>query len=474
MRKDKEKQEREEAAEKFFSHNKRSLADIVPRRDTPDNAVDDENYTVNLPRDLPKPEEESKSVPFRIRKSHHKGLLPHKSLRLWIRAVVIFIVVAGALVYAVFILPRAEITIALEQDPWQFQGELLSSLTDKEFPLQIFSETKNVQLSFPASGKERVSRRARGIIKVCNALDSKPQALVATTRFLTPDGVIFRLDDAIDVPGATVSDGKIDPRCIEAKVTADKPGEAYNIEPVSKWTIPGFKGSPRYDGFYGVSEKPMVGGMVGEVKIPKEEDVGKAKEAARAKIREIIGTAFKVSAPEGIFILEDKEDAGFKIAKEVVIKETDSSGNFQYFIEARDERLAIRKEDALALIAKRAQAELGEEIELADYKLDVSLREKLYDSKKVLTGVRVAVDFNGGFVKPLTAADVKAQVTGKTETELSRLSLYGGRFKARITLWPFWVKRVPRDKDKITVHINIVPLPQTKLEETSVMEPKPL
>ncbi len=74
------------------------------------------------------------------------------------------------------------------------------------------------------------------------------------TRFLALDGKIFRLTKGITVPGAKIVEGKIIPSSIEAAVIADQPGEAYNIGPVSRFSIPGLKGTPKYEAFYAESK----------------------------------------------------------------------------------------------------------------------------------------------------------------------------------------------------------------------------
>lgn len=445
MKRYKEKEERDKAAQKFFDYGKKALYDIVPRESAPDQSTRD--LSGNSPEEF---DEVNLGKP-RIYKRRPK--------QFWMIVLVVF-VLAIAGFYAVSALPTASIELVLEQEPWEFHGTLTTSLNNKEVPLQVFSETKNTQLSFPASGKKRVSRKAHGTLKVCNAFSSDPQPLVATTRFLTPGNILFRLDKNATVPGASIINGKIEPKCIEAEVTADKPGEVYNVGPVQNWAIPGFKGSSKHDGFYGVSEKSMTGGVVGEVSVPTTQDIAKAKEAARAEIKRIVGTAFNVRVLSELIILEyqDAKNSSFTILKEVAIEETDSSGNFQYFIEAKDERLALREDDINRVLLKKAQGEIGDEFELASSKFDMKLVLKTRDTQDTLTGAKVAVNFTGGFTKRLTEDDVKIKAMGKTEAELHKVSLYDGKFSARITLWPFWVKRVPEDKDKITVIVSKEPL----------------
>ena len=61
--------------------------------------------------------------------------------------------------------------------------------------------------------------------------------------------IIFRIPKTVTIPGAKLESGELIPGKLEMEVTADNAGEKYNIEP-SDFTIPGFKGSPKFEKFY--------------------------------------------------------------------------------------------------------------------------------------------------------------------------------------------------------------------------------
>ena len=101
--------------------------------------------------------------------------------------------------------------------------------------------------------------KAFGTITVFNGYSSEPQLLIASTRFLSSNERIFRTTKNIDIPGAQLNDDEIIPSSISVEIVADYLGAEYNIGP-SDFTIPGFKGSPKYQGFYGKSSTAMSGG----------------------------------------------------------------------------------------------------------------------------------------------------------------------------------------------------------------------
>ena len=106
---------------------------------------------------------------------------------------------------------------------------------------------------------EESGTKASGIITVFNEYSSDSQRLVASTRFLSSSGKIFRAIEDIYIPGAQLNDDEIIPSSIDVEVVANYLGAEYNIGP-SDFTIPGFKGTVKYAGFYGKSNTAMNGG----------------------------------------------------------------------------------------------------------------------------------------------------------------------------------------------------------------------
>jgi hypothetical protein len=113
----------------------------------------------------------------------------------------------------------------------------------------------------PSSGMERVEEKASGTITVYNAYSAAPTRLIKNTRFETPDGLIFRTPSEIVIPGKKGAT----PGEISVTVVADKAGEAYNVGPVAKFTVPGLKDTPAmFSGVYARSSASMSGGFSGD------------------------------------------------------------------------------------------------------------------------------------------------------------------------------------------------------------------
>lgn len=438
-----EDRKRERAANQLFKRQRGSLTDIVPtKRSTVVTITSQEN--------------DDKPAPAFLSSHGDKKYAqrPLKTPRRWKKWVVfsgITIVGFGA-IFASLSFSSAEIRLTLKQLPWEYRGEINALVSNGDISAQILKQSKNLQLSFPASGKRHVERKARGIMTVYNAYSSAPQKLVASTRFISPDGKIFRLDQAVTVPGAQIVDGKIIPASVEVSVSADIAGDNYNIGPVSKWTIPGFKGTPKYDGFYGVSQASMEGGIIGEIPVPTDADIVKAKEAANKAIKDSLASAFAISVPQDLTMLDGGSNV--TIVKEAVLDSDGRDGTFKYFIEAKDERIAVKQSDIAAFILKKAKAALGSDIEQKNAEQKFSLK-KLSVRNGAINGAAIAVDFSGVFVRTLDKNVIKNRAMGLSERNLDSLAQSLPAIeKITVSLWPFWVKTVPKQPDRINIVVD--------------------
>lgn len=163
--------------------------------------------------------------------------------------------------------------------------------------LKIVTE-QTYQKSFPSSGRKYVEDYARGRLNVFNAYSSAPQILISGTRFIEPSGKIFKLTKTVTVPGARIEEGKIIPSAMETEVAAEKPGQDYNIGP-SNFSIPGFKGTPKYDAFYGKSSSLFDGGFKGETKVVTSGDIKSAEVEVTRELFNQLKSSLHEKTPSG-------------------------------------------------------------------------------------------------------------------------------------------------------------------------------
>lgn len=347
----------------------------------------------------------------------------------------------------------AEITVRFTKTPFSYTGEFLADIArsgvdaeTRAFPGQLFTSEKNLTQLFPASGLKRVSEKAAGAITVYNAYSSEPQVLVAATRFATPDGKIFRLASQIVVPGAEIKEGKILPSKIKATIVADAPGEAYNLGPVSRLTIPGFKGTLKYDRFYGEIEALTQGGFVGEKRVPTPADIQAGKEQTAAILKGILDNTFLLGYPPDAKIVPGASN--LEILRLSVNEAADGNGNFSVFGEARVKAIGFREAHVKNLLAAIASGAAASGMTLEP--LEIGYGEAKPDFGKGTLSLLVSA--TGTLTTDFDRSAFTKAVAGKQPAEAERLlSELPGFENAKISLWPFWLRRIPADPSRVTV-----------------------
>lgn len=187
----------------------------------------------------------------------------------------------------------------------------------RRIPALLVGVDETLTREYEATGKKFVTERAQGEVLLFNAYSSSPQTLVASTRLQSPSGKIYRLRDTLTIPGAKVEAGQIVPTSIAARAIAEEPGETYNSGP-TEFRIPGFRGSPKYQGFSAKAEQGFSGGFVGEARIVTEEDLRRSSEDLTREIVAKLRDELKTSSPPAEdFLVPDG-------AREVVIVSVES------------------------------------------------------------------------------------------------------------------------------------------------------
>ena len=166
----------------------------------------------------------------------------------------LIIVASGAALYA---FADAKVTVTPTSKTTSVAADFTATFNSGDLPYEIITVDKTVSANVPAESTETVNDPAQGDITIYNAQED-PQTLIKNTRFESPDGLIFRIQNSVTIPGGSMSS----PGSIKATVYADTGGEQYNIGPTS-FTVPGLKGSASYDKVTAKSTEAFTGGFSG-------------------------------------------------------------------------------------------------------------------------------------------------------------------------------------------------------------------
>jgi len=353
----------------------------------------------------------------------------------------------GGVYSAMKFLPRVEIKVITKKAEWSYVNSVIADknitkadIGQKQIPAEIFSIRKNFNFSFPATGKKVVQEKATGKIIIYNK-SSAYLSLKATTRFEAPDGKIFHLINALT---GVKPDDKI-----EAAVIADQAGPKYNIEPVSHFSIPGFKGSLTYGKVYAESKEAMKGGFIGERAFPTDEDIKKAKEKATQDLRDSVESFLSLQIPPEFKVIEGSKQ--FNLLKQEINQQVDEKNNFTVFSEAELLNIAFKESDLKNLIEEMAKTNLGTNFRIKSYKLEYGVGRADFKRGQI----SFAVNFQGVFEEPLDVEGFRQKALSRSEKDLGTLiSSFPNIQKATISFWPFWVKQAPDGIKRVKVEVE--------------------
>ncbi len=379
---------------------------------------------------------------------------------------VIGYIVLGVMVIAAvfFAVPQffgsVKVTIDFKKTPWGYSHAFMADksvatstvgVADNIIPAQVFIATNSAVQSFHASGIANVSLKATGVITIYNDYSAAPQVLVATTRFVTPDGKIFRLVNRVTVPGAQVADGKIVPSSLNAPIIADQAGAAYNVGPVTKLTVPGFQGTAKYNGFYGSIASLTAGGFVGKKAVPTASDIA----AAEANVKNILQSATSsggalAKIPENFEILDGA--TGTTITKLTVNTNTDQNGNFNVFGESVFQAIGFDKTKLEAFLL--AQAESGRTVSSTfNNSLNIHYSGTQADFTKGI--MSFTLDASGTIEPAFSVDNFRSAILGKSVADArSMIASLPELADGTIAAWPSWLANIPSDPGKVRITVN--------------------
>lgn len=311
------------------------------------------------------------------------------------------------------------------------------------------SGNKGIEVS--ASGEEEVRRKTSGIIVVYNAATSEAQRLIANTRFETPSGLIYRIKDAIVIPGKKTVSGVVQPGTIEVTVYADEVGNKYNIG-LSDFTIPGFAGTPRFTTIYARSKTEMSGGFIGMEKVVKDQDKVQAKARLETALRDELISEAKAQVPEDFILISSLSSVTFEDLPQTV--STGKKDNVVVNLRANLLGVMFKRSDLSAHLMlnkiKRASSESVDIVALdsLDFVFAGTAPRDLLSSEEIsfsVLGEAIAVWHTD-------ESALKTDLVGRHKRDIaSILNNYPTVLSTTVTIRPFWKNSFPSDSARISI-----------------------
>ncbi len=265
------------------------------------------------------------------------------------------------------------------------------------------------------------------------------QPLVATTRFLTSDDILFRLKKSVVVP----SGGKI-----QAEVYPDKAGSNLSA---GSLTIPGLNTAKQkliYGESAGTVTKEEGGAMV---RVVSEEDILQGKAQALQELEK----DFKATVAKDYPQIKDMVVGSEIISASANAKPGDQVQTITITMKVKS-TLVGYDATAVTIIAKdKLAVAVSEDHDLINFN-DKALLIRVInaDADKGIATLRVYAD-GDSVIKPSSPILNKENIAGITPGQAKRyLEGFDTIQEAQIVLFPSWIKKIPTVKDHIDVAIK--------------------
>ena len=373
---------------------------------------------------------------------------------------VLVIAIGAFLAAASFVFPRVTITVEPARDLVLFEAKVTvdedatdADLESMVLPGQIFEVESEKTQSFPATGQEERAEKASGIVTISNTFSSASQTLLATTRFEAADGKIFRIPEKVTIPGAKIEGGKITASAVDIEVVADEAGEEFNIEPTT-FTIPGFKGTDKFDGFQGESTEVFTGGAVGNVAVVTQEDFDTAQEMLQTSILDEAQTELQSQIGNSFTIVDALIES--EILEVTTDRQVDEAGeNFEMTVRARAKAFAFTEEHLRQIILSNLSERVSEVKQLQQDSLEITYSEAEKDFAQGTANFSVNSQAHVKFSVDVDKLREAVAGKGASEPELRKaITDFPEIATIHVDKWPFWISSVPTNTEKIQVEVS--------------------
>jgi len=372
--------------------------------------------------------------------------MPVKKSRLWLWLIALVSVAVLAFISS-YLFTGATVVVTPVEEALVIKSDFVAKRTGNsgELTYGLMTLSKEMSRSIPATKEEFVEEKAEGTIVIYNNFGTAVQRLVKNTRFETPEGLVYRILNSVDVPGKKTVDGKTIPGSIEAVVSAEAPGEKYNIN-LTDFTIPGFKGDPRYNGFYARSKNKMMGGFSGNKKIVDEKEVEQAREVMQKELKEKLIRDAEAQVPDGYVLFSNGFTAVFEAMPEKNTPNTVDITEKATFHFALFNTAGLTEE-----ISKKLNKTGGAKI--PNIKTLIFSLKNPNDASLIENGtLQFRLDGTVRFVRTFDEVQLKGELVNKARKNAEEVFLaYPGIKKAEIKIRPFWKMSFPSDPDDIRV-----------------------
>lgn len=358
--------------------------------------------------------------------------------------IVVAILIVGGAGLATFVFNSASITVQAKRETVSvdtvltFKDEDITAGKD----IKQVNESENLSKPMIRRGERSVDTKAEGKIVIYNNFDSKPQKLVKNTRFEGTNGKIYRISDAVTVPGMS---GSI-PGSVEVTVSAESSGAAFNSAPMD-FTIPGFAGTPRFNGFFARSKGELSGGFSGTVAVLAPDDVSNARKEIEETLKAKLVDKIQKTVPEGFVLVPSS--LTYKTTDNEKALLTDDKADFNVTVIVSGYMLSEAYISNTLLDKNNIKADTHTVENVSELTISPT------DNTTNASGYLFKVTGNASVSSNVSEDQVKKLLAGasKSDFDAKLATIEGVGSGTSLEVRPMWLSSIPDDIHKITVKI---------------------
>jgi hypothetical protein len=357
----------------------------------------------------------------------------------------VVLLVAGAVMYT-YVFDSATITVVPKYKDIQDFSKVITftkegdTTTSVPFVVETVNLSKTKALS--RSESRKVETKASGRAVIYNNFDSEPQKLIKNTRFESESGKIYRINESVTVPGKSGTT----PGSVEVTLYADSTGSDYNITS-SDFTIPGFKGTPRYDQFYAKTKGSITGGSSGTKSIVSLADINAAKDALAIELERDINAELQKVQKDGYVAMTGATQVVYEDNEQELL----TGGGELYKVTATG-YLMLAKSSRLAEVLADGLVDYNKEPVRLTYVDSLSFVRRESNSIVNATSLPLLIEGKPRIVWSVDRDAIKTMVLGKDTNEFKTLMKSITSIEsAEIRFSPMWLSSFPDDAEKIAI-----------------------
>lgn len=378
-----------------------------------------------------------------------------KKSRTLIWGIVVFVVIVAGGFVASALTGGAELTVYPRNAQPNVNAVFIAAKTPRtnQLTYEVLPLEASGERQVTASGEQPASEQATGEIEIFKTTPGA-QRLIKNTRFESPDGLIYKIEESVVVPGAVrAADGTTVPGSIRARVFSDGTGEEFNKPAGTRFTIPGLESDRAlFESMYASNLEAFSGGFEGTRFSVDEDELKTATQALQTELRNSLLEQVETAVPAGFTYFPDSVTFTYNTLPPV-----EYGQDLVTIKEVATLQVPIFKSDDFAAFIADATIPgyEGLDVRIDDTSVFTFSYESATTSSSNLADLpSIAFQLSG---KPLIvwAYDVeqlKVDLLGARKTAIPTvLGGYPAIERARAVIRPFWQSTFPRTVDDIEV-----------------------